>query len=104
MAVGVISCIPWKYPLYDDMIGTMSSASDVAFIDRAAPGTLMSSAMVLLKKNSTQKPTIPMDIISDLESLNTRSASLNCPTAYLSDTILEMATGRPAVANTSRNP
>ena len=74
----------------------------VALMERAEPGRFISSAISSLQKNSTMNPMMPIIIISVLESLNTRSASLNWPTAHLSETILEMATGKPAVANTRR--
>ena len=70
----------------------------------ADPGLFIISAKLLLKKNRTTKPIAPMINIRVLDSLKTLSASLNCPTAYLSETIFDIATGIPVVANTSKNP
>ena len=102
IAVGLISCMPWKYPLYEDITGTSSRAIAVAFMESADPGMSISSAICFPKISSTRNPITPSTIMSVLDILKTLSASLNCPFAHRSDTIFDIATGSPAVETTSR--
>ena len=84
------------------MIGTRTRAGAVASNARAAPGTFTPFAIGTAPITTTSAPKTPSAVMRAKDFLNTLFASLNCPTAHLSATIFDVATGSPAVDMTSR--
>src|SRR5690554_4932597 len=86
-----------------DIVGTIKSANDTLLIGSVnISGFPIHSAMISAPKKRIQKKKTPVAVRTVDDRRNTRLAPYVSPRARRSDTSLDTAMGKPAVARTSR--